>query len=164
LIATFVEKQAWSHRQSLLQHVSIYDPPVRDRIAAIVRALVANGSTLIEAQRQAYGALEGMVVKQTFLLTYMDAFRIVGISFSAAFRCCFFSSGAAAPQPRFRCIEPTVSCLRGVRSLREVTERRRRTPREVERSQVTTLASFSDLVRSARSLPEGRSLALRERE
>jgi MFS transporter, DHA2 family, multidrug resistance protein len=100
LIATFVEKRAWSHRQSLLQHLSIYDPPVRERIDAIVRGLVAKGSTLIEAQRQAYGALEGIVVKQTFLLTYMDAFRVVGVFFL----CCIpllllFRRGGAAPPP-----------------------------------------------------------------
>ncbi len=81
LIVTYIQKRSWSHRQSLLQHVSIYDMPVRERLNAIVQGLVAKGSTLIEARRQAYGALEGIVVKQTFLLTYMDAFRIVGIFF-----------------------------------------------------------------------------------
>jgi len=43
--------------------------------------LMAKGSTLVEAQQQAYGAIEGMVARQTFLLTYMDAFRIVGVFF-----------------------------------------------------------------------------------
>jgi len=81
LIATFIEKRSWFHRQSLLTHVTVYDAPVRERFEAIVRGLVAKGSPLLEAQRQAYGALEGIVVKQTFLLTYMDAFRVVGVFF-----------------------------------------------------------------------------------
>jgi DHA2 family multidrug resistance protein len=81
LMATFVEKRSWSHRQSLLEHVSMYDPTVRERINAIVQALLAKGSTLIDAERQAYAALEGIVTKQTFLLTYMDAFRVVGFFF-----------------------------------------------------------------------------------
>ena len=81
LMATYIEKRSWSHRQRLLEHVSIYDFPVRERLNAIVHGLMAKGSTLLEARRQAYGALEGMVVKQTFLLTYMDAFRIVGVFF-----------------------------------------------------------------------------------
>ena len=42
-----------------------------------------NGSTLAQAQQQAIGAIEGTVVRQTFLLTYMDAFRVVGIFFLA---------------------------------------------------------------------------------
>jgi DHA2 family multidrug resistance protein len=81
LIATYVEKRSWAHRQSLLAHVSIYEPTVRERLNTLVQGLMARGSTLVEAQRQAYGALEGIVTKQTFLLTYMDAFRIVGVFF-----------------------------------------------------------------------------------
>jgi DHA2 family multidrug resistance protein len=81
LIATFIEKRSWAHRQGLLEHLSIYDPPVGERLNAMVQGLLAKGSTLVEAQKQAYGALEGIVVRQTFLMTYMDAFRIVGIFF-----------------------------------------------------------------------------------
>jgi len=39
-----------------------------------------------------------------------------------------------------RLMSGTLSKARGVRSLREVTERRRRTPREPERSEGTSLA------------------------
>ncbi len=81
LIATYVEKRTWAYRTRLLEHVSIYDFAVRERLQAITRGLQAKGSPPLEAQRQAYGALEGIVEKQTFLLTYMDAFRIVGIFF-----------------------------------------------------------------------------------
>ena len=69
--------------------------------SSIIQGLLARGSTLLEAQRQAYGALEGTVVKQTFLLTYMDAFRIVGFFFL----CCipllllFKRRRGAAPLP-----------------------------------------------------------------
>jgi len=81
LIATYVQKRSWAHRQTLLEHVSIYDPALRERFEAIVHGLMAKGSTLAEATQQAYGAVEGLVVRQTFLLTYMDAFRIVGVFF-----------------------------------------------------------------------------------
>ncbi|HEY0514370.1 MAG TPA: MFS transporter, partial [Thermoanaerobaculia bacterium] len=43
--------------------------------------LMSKGSDLYQAQQQAYGALEGAVIQQTYLLTYMDAFRIVGVFF-----------------------------------------------------------------------------------
>jgi MFS transporter, DHA2 family, multidrug resistance protein len=81
LIATYIQHRSWSHRQSLLAHVSLYDFAVRERLQAIIRGLMARGSTFFEAQRQADAAIEGTVVRQTFLLTYMDAFRIVGIFF-----------------------------------------------------------------------------------
>jgi DHA2 family multidrug resistance protein len=81
LITTYVTKRSWAHRQDLLRYVSEYDPAVRERLAATVHGLMARGSTFAQAQQQAYGALEGTVVRQTFLLTYMDAFRIVGVFF-----------------------------------------------------------------------------------
>ena len=101
LVATFVQHRSWTHRVNLLSHVSIYDPAVRERLSAITGGLMSRGSDLYEAQRQAYGALEGIVVRQTFLLTYMDAFRIVGIFFL----CCipllllFKRRRGAAPAP-----------------------------------------------------------------
>jgi DHA2 family multidrug resistance protein len=42
---------------------------------------MARGSSFLLAQQQAYAALEGTVVRQTLLLTYMEAFRWVGVFF-----------------------------------------------------------------------------------
>jgi DHA2 family multidrug resistance protein len=81
LIATFIQHRSWTHRQNLLAHVSLYDFALRQRLDGIIHALAARGSTLYEAQKQAYAAIEGAVVRQTYLLTYMDAFRIVGVFF-----------------------------------------------------------------------------------
>jgi DHA2 family multidrug resistance protein len=81
LVATYIQRRSWTHRVNLLSHVSVYDTAVRERLAALTQGLVAKGSDLFGAQRQAYAALEGAVLKQTFLLSYMDAFRIVGIFF-----------------------------------------------------------------------------------
>jgi DHA2 family multidrug resistance protein len=81
LVATFIQHRSWAHRVQLLSHVSGYDPNVRERLAAITQGLMAKGSSLYQAQQQAFGAIEGEVVRQTYLLTYMDAFRIVGVFF-----------------------------------------------------------------------------------
>ena len=51
------------------------------RLRAITGGMMAKGSDAFQAQQQAYGALEGAVLRQTYLLTYMDAFRVVGIFF-----------------------------------------------------------------------------------
>jgi DHA2 family multidrug resistance protein len=83
LIATYIQHRSASHRQNLLAHVSVYDATLRERMQGIVQSLVGKGSTLYEAQRQASAAIEGIVARQTFLLTYMDAFRIVGVFFLA---------------------------------------------------------------------------------
>jgi len=81
MIATYIENRSWVHRQDLLRHVTPYDFALQQRWHALVHGLTSRGSSLVEAQRQAYGVIEGIVTKQTFLLTYMDAFRLIGIFF-----------------------------------------------------------------------------------
>lgn len=81
LVATYIQKRAWTHRSRLLDHVTLYDPGVRERIDSITHGLMAKGSSFFQAQQQAYGAIEGAVIRQTLVLTYMDAFRLVGLFF-----------------------------------------------------------------------------------
>jgi MFS transporter, DHA2 family, multidrug resistance protein len=81
LVTTFIQFRSWTHRTNLLSHLSVYDPAVQERLRAITGGLMAKGSDAFQAQQQAYGAIEGAVVRQTYLLTYMDAFRIVGVFF-----------------------------------------------------------------------------------
>ena len=81
LVTTFIQLRSWTHRTNLLAHLSPFDPAVQERLRAITSGLMAKGSDAFQAQQQAYGAIEGAVVRQTYLLTYMDAFRVVGIFF-----------------------------------------------------------------------------------
>src|SRR5436305_588588 len=81
LVATFIQYRSWTHRTNLLSHLSIYDPALQERLQAIIRGLMSKGSSFFQAQQQAYAAIEGAVIQQTLLLTYMDAFRIFRISF-----------------------------------------------------------------------------------
>jgi DHA2 family multidrug resistance protein len=81
VIATFVQYRSWEHRQDMLRYVTPYDFALRQRLDMIIHGLMARGSSFVEAQRQAYAAIEGIVSRQAFLLTYMDAFRIVGVFF-----------------------------------------------------------------------------------
>ncbi len=79
LTATFVQHRIWAHRQDLLRYLTPFDFALRQRLRMIVQGLMGQGSSLPEAQRQAYAAIEGTLTQQTFLLTYMDAFRIIGV-------------------------------------------------------------------------------------
>jgi DHA2 family multidrug resistance protein len=81
LITTFVQRRAWAHRTGLLEHLSPYDPAARARMEGFAQALVAHGSAPAVAQRQASAALEVTVQQQTYLMSYMDAFRIIGVFF-----------------------------------------------------------------------------------
>lgn len=81
VIATFIEHRSWAHRQDLLRYITPYDFPLRQRMSMIIHGLMAHGSTFAEAQHQAFAAIEGTVSRQAFLLTYMDAFRAIGVFF-----------------------------------------------------------------------------------
>jgi DHA2 family multidrug resistance protein len=81
LVTTFIQYRSWTHRTNLLAHLSPYDPTLQQRLQAITSGLMAKGSSFFQAQQQAYAAIEGAVVRQTYLLTYMDAFRVVGVFF-----------------------------------------------------------------------------------
>ncbi|HYU31160.1 MAG TPA: DHA2 family efflux MFS transporter permease subunit [Thermoanaerobaculia bacterium] len=101
LVATYIQVHSWSHRVALLSHVSIYDAPARERLSALTQGFIAKGASFFEAQRQAYAAIEGAVVQQSLLLTYMDAFRVVGIFFLCCIPLLLFfkrrSGSTAAP-------------------------------------------------------------------
>lgn len=102
IIATYIQQRVWSHRSTLLGHLSIYDPAVRERLDAVTRGLAAAGSPPWNAQQQAYGALEGALTRQSFLLTYMDAFLVCGAFFLAVIPLLVLfkrSRKAAAPVP-----------------------------------------------------------------
>jgi MFS transporter, DHA2 family, multidrug resistance protein len=81
IVATFIQHRAWAHREDLLRYVTPFDFAMRERLDTIVHGLMARGSALVEAQRQAYAAIDGIVTKQAYLLTYMDAFRTIGVFF-----------------------------------------------------------------------------------
>jgi DHA2 family multidrug resistance protein len=78
LVATYIQHRAWSNRSVLVSHVSMYEPVVRERLNSLTAAMVQSGSTTVQAQDQALRALDGIVTQQTMLLTYLDAFRLVG--------------------------------------------------------------------------------------
>lgn len=81
IISTYVTQRAYTHRNDLLSHMSIYDQAVQERLTALTRSFMAKGSTLLQAQQQMYGALEGTIYKQVMILTYKDVFIWLGLFF-----------------------------------------------------------------------------------
>jgi DHA2 family multidrug resistance protein len=81
LTATFIQHRVLAHRQDLLVHVTPFDFPLRERMQIMMHGLMAIGTSFVTAQRAAYAANDGAVSRQALLLTYMDAFRIIGVFF-----------------------------------------------------------------------------------
>ena len=81
LIGTFLERKTMQNRVGLLPNISIYDPETQQRLQGLVASFMAKGADMVVAQRQAYAALEGMLMKQTALITYSQTFLMIGVFF-----------------------------------------------------------------------------------
>lgn len=79
IINTYIAHRAAANRTSLLTHVTASDPLTIQRQQSFISNFMAHGATYLRAVQQSIGALENTVVRQTFLLSYMDAFFLLAI-------------------------------------------------------------------------------------
>ncbi len=79
LINTYIAHRAADNRNTLITHVTDTDPATRQRISSLTSYFVSHGATILQAAKQAIGALEATIVRQTFLLSYMNAFTLLAI-------------------------------------------------------------------------------------
>jgi DHA2 family multidrug resistance protein len=81
VITTFLARQNDVHRSALVTHLDKTDPNVINRVHMMQQAFVAKGYSPDNALKAAYRALEGMVMKQASVLSYMDVFLYLGVMF-----------------------------------------------------------------------------------
>ncbi|KAA8479083.1 DHA2 family multidrug resistance protein [Arcticibacter tournemirensis] len=77
-ITTFIHVRQGAHRNILIENINDYNPAYVARFHAMVQNFMAKGYSFLDAQHVALKAIEGTVVKQTMLLTYTDAYWLVG--------------------------------------------------------------------------------------
>ena len=81
IITTMLHLRQGYHRNILLENINQYNPAFTERFNAYVNGFVAKGFSMADAQQAAYKAIEGAVVRQTYLLSYLDGFYFVGVFF-----------------------------------------------------------------------------------
>ena len=81
LVGTYLERTMFQNRVSLLPNISLYDPETQQRLQGLVASFMAKGASLMQAQQQAYAALEGSLMKQTAIITYAQTFLLIGAFF-----------------------------------------------------------------------------------
>lgn len=82
LVATFIQRRMALHRVQLLQYLTPYDAAFQERFQAINNGLASRGGgALAQIQQQSYAAVDGILMKQSALLSYLDAFRVMGLFF-----------------------------------------------------------------------------------
>ncbi len=81
IITTLLHVRQGYHRNQLVEHINAYNPVFTERLSAFTNNFIGKGYSAADAQTLAYKAMEGTVIKQTYLLTYIDGFWFVGIFF-----------------------------------------------------------------------------------
>lgn len=80
LITTFLSRQNVIHWSNLASKLDATDPAVQQRLHGIQQAIMSKG-TAADAVKGGYLGLNGMVIKQAAVLSYMDVFLYLSIMF-----------------------------------------------------------------------------------
>ena len=81
IITTLIHLRQGYHRVNLVEHVNPYNPAFQERLNTLSQGFASKGFSTEQAQTFAYKAIEGTVIRQTYLMSYVDAFWFVGIFF-----------------------------------------------------------------------------------
>jgi DHA2 family multidrug resistance protein len=81
VITTYLARKNVMHRSDLVSQLNVNDFDVQQRVHSMQHAFMAKGMTPDVALNSAYKALEGTVMKQASVLSYMDAFLALGVMF-----------------------------------------------------------------------------------
>jgi len=81
LITTFISRFGQQHRVDLISHLDATKFEVQQRIQQLQMSFMSKGFTANEALDKAHKAIEGSVIKQSTVLSYMDVFLYLGILF-----------------------------------------------------------------------------------
>ncbi|MEI6947685.1 DHA2 family efflux MFS transporter permease subunit [Paraflavisolibacter sp. H34] len=80
-ITTYLSRQTMQHRSNLVGHLDANDPDVQRRLAGMQQLFMSKGSTADVALQKAQRMLDFSVMKQATVLSYMDAFLLLGVMF-----------------------------------------------------------------------------------
>ncbi|NGM62305.1 DHA2 family efflux MFS transporter permease subunit [Sphingobacterium sp. SGG-5] len=81
LITTFISRDTQHHRVDLISHIDPSHFEVQQRIAGMQANFMSKGFSINNSLSKAYQAIEGSVMKQATILSYMDVFLYLGILF-----------------------------------------------------------------------------------
>ncbi len=81
---TYVAHRYVAHRTDLVSNLQLSDPATAERLASYQTGMMARGFDPTTASEMSYRFLDFAVTKQSFLLSYLDGFKLISIFFLAA--------------------------------------------------------------------------------
>jgi DHA2 family multidrug resistance protein len=79
IMTTIIHIRMGHNRAIMLENIHNYNPNFMARFNQMVQNFLAQGYSLSQAQQMAYGAIEGVVTRQTMLTTYDSVYLMIGV-------------------------------------------------------------------------------------
>jgi DHA2 family multidrug resistance protein len=80
-MTTFLARRGQVHQNQLIAHVTPYDPTARNMMRGMEAWFLQHGSNSVDAARKSMGTLYGLVQQQAALLSFVEAFWVMGVIF-----------------------------------------------------------------------------------
>jgi DHA2 family multidrug resistance protein len=81
MMTTLLARRQQMHQSRLIEHVRYGQPHVTAMLHQFTQFFVLKGTDPVTASRRAYGALFGQVQQQAAMLSFVEAFKVMGIVF-----------------------------------------------------------------------------------
>ncbi|PSL44213.1 DHA2 family multidrug resistance protein [Chitinophaga niastensis] len=93
MVNTYLVNRSAVHRSDLITHLSTDNPQVTARLSGYARYFLNKGATVSEAHNKALKLLDNNVIRQTTLLSFNDAYLLIGIIFLIVLPLLLLASG-----------------------------------------------------------------------
>lgn len=81
IITTFMAQQTMVHRSVLVAKMDVTSPAVQSRMEGLTQMFITKGKTPDMALKAAYQVMDGTVMRQAAVMSFMDVFLYIGILF-----------------------------------------------------------------------------------
>ncbi len=82
-MTTFLARRSQVHQNQMVSHVSAFDHTTQLTLRGMTAWFQMHGSNSVEASRKALGMIYGMVQQQAMMLSFVEAFWVMGVIFLA---------------------------------------------------------------------------------
>src|SRR6516225_386654 len=80
-MTAFLARHNQEHQNQLVSHISTFDPRMRVMWQEMQSWFMAHGTNPVDAMKKSMGAMYGMVQQQAALMSFVEAFWVIGVIF-----------------------------------------------------------------------------------
>jgi DHA2 family multidrug resistance protein len=101
-MTTFLARRNQVHQDQLVGHISAFDPHTRNVLHGLQSWFQVHGFNSVDASKKALAAIYGMVQRQAAMLSFVEAFWIMGVIFLLMLPLLFLLRNARSVHPHTR--------------------------------------------------------------